>query len=92
MLWNHRWDHDKNPEALFRSLVKLADEGVDFRVAVAGENTRVDPREFTEACYLLGDRVVAPFRIHFTSMADTGLLACRRTRRLQALPPQNTSN
>ena len=58
VLWNHRWDHDKNPEALFRSLVKLADEGVDFRVAVAGENTRVDPREFTEACYLLGDRVV----------------------------------
>ena len=58
VLWNHRWDHDKNPEAVFRSLVKLADEGVDFQVAVAGENTRVDPREFTEACHLLGDRVV----------------------------------
>ena len=58
VLWNHRWDHDKNPEAVFRSLVKLADEGVDFQVAVVGENTRVDPREFTEACHRLGDRVV----------------------------------
>jgi glycosyltransferase involved in cell wall biosynthesis len=38
--------------------MKLAEEGVDFRLAIAGENTRVDPREFTEACHLLGDRVV----------------------------------
>ena len=58
VLWNHRWDHDKNPEAVFRSLTKLADEGVDFRLAIVGENSRVDPREFTEACRLLGDRVV----------------------------------
>ncbi|MEE2768424.1 MAG: DUF3524 domain-containing protein [Actinomycetota bacterium] len=58
VLWNHRWDYDKNPQAVFRSLTKLAEEGVDFRLAIAGENTRVDPREFTEACLLLGDRVV----------------------------------
>ena len=58
MLWNHRWDHDKNPEAVFRSLIELADEGVDFQLAVAGENTRVDPREFTEAFHRLGERVV----------------------------------
>ncbi len=59
VLWNQRWDHDKNPAAVFRSLGRLADEGVAFRVAVLGENVRVDPREFTEARDRLGDRVVA---------------------------------
>ncbi len=59
VLWNQRWDHDKNPAAVFRALGRLADEGVPFRVAVLGENVRVDPREFTEARDHLGDRVVA---------------------------------
>ncbi len=58
VLWNQRWDHDKNPVAVFHALGQLADEGVPFRVAVVGENFRVDPREFTEARTRLGDRVV----------------------------------
>lgn len=58
VLWNQRWDHDKNPTAVFNSLGRLAEEGVPFAVAVAGENERVDPREFTEAQDHLGDRVV----------------------------------
>ena len=58
VLWNQRWDHDKNPKAVFNSLGRLAEEGVPFAVAVAGENERVDPREFTEAQDHLGDRVV----------------------------------
>ena len=58
VLWNQRWDHDKNPGAVMAALLKLAGEGLDFKVAVAGENTRVDPREMTEARDQLGDRVV----------------------------------
>ena len=58
VLWNQRWDHDKNPTAVFNSLVRLAEEGLSFAVAVVGENERVDPREFTEAQDHLGDRVV----------------------------------
>ena len=58
VLWNHRWDHDKNPAAVFRALARLADEGLGFEVAIAGENVRVDPREMVEARSALGDRVV----------------------------------
>ena len=58
VLWNHRWDHDKNPAAVFRALVRLAAEGLGFEVAIAGENVRVDPREMVEARSALGDRVV----------------------------------
>jgi hypothetical protein len=58
VLWNQRWDHDKNPSAVFDALGRLADEGVAFSVAVVGENERVDPREFSVARERLGDRVV----------------------------------
>jgi|TARA_B100000959_G_scaffold286603_2_gene366047 glycosyltransferase involved in cell wall biosynthesis len=58
VLWNQRWDHDKNPGAVMKALLKLAAEDIAFRVAIAGENTRVDPREMTEAREQLGDRVI----------------------------------
>jgi glycosyltransferase involved in cell wall biosynthesis len=58
VLWNHRWDHDKAPRVVLDALVALAEEGVPFRVALAGENTRVDPREFHDARVALGERVV----------------------------------
>jgi len=58
VLWNQRWDHDKNPSAVFRALVKLADAGVPFEFALAGENQRVDPQEFDRVQQDLGERVV----------------------------------
>ncbi|MBN1202846.1 MAG: DUF3524 domain-containing protein [Anaerolineae bacterium] len=58
ILWNHRWEYDKNPRPFFKTLYRLADEGVPFRVALVGENTRQDPAEFGEARQRLGDRVV----------------------------------
>ncbi len=59
VLWNQRWDHDKNPKAVLDALCQLADAGLAFRVALVGENERVDPREFTDARDHLGDRVAA---------------------------------
>ena len=58
VVWNHRWDHEKRPERLFAALGHLADEGVAFRLALAGENLRVDPQEFDRIRQRLGDRVV----------------------------------
>jgi glycosyltransferase involved in cell wall biosynthesis len=37
MLWNHRWEFDKAPELFARTVRGLADEGVPFRLAIAGE-------------------------------------------------------
>jgi len=36
ILWNQRWEYDKDPETMLRALYALADEGVAFRVALAG--------------------------------------------------------
>ncbi len=43
VLWNQRWEYDKD-ETMLRALVCLADEGIPFRVALAGESTGCNPR------------------------------------------------
>lgn len=58
ILWNQRWEYDKNPAAFFRALYQLADEGVPFRVALCGQNFRRRPEEFDQARQRLGERVV----------------------------------
>ncbi|MEM9986001.1 MAG: DUF3524 domain-containing protein [Bacteroidota bacterium] len=48
ILWNHRWEQDKNPELFFRTLIKLAEAGLDFRLAVLGESYARSPAIFAE--------------------------------------------
>ncbi len=58
IVWNHRWEHDKDPEAFFDALATLAERGVPFRVAVCGERYREAPPIFESARRALGSRVV----------------------------------
>lgn len=58
VLWNQRWEYDKDPQTMLAALYALMAEGTPFRVALAGKNTRVDPVEFNEARERLGERLV----------------------------------
>jgi glycosyltransferase involved in cell wall biosynthesis len=58
ILWNQRWEFDKDPATMLAALYALVDEGLPYRVALAGENFRVQPVEFTEARERLGPRLV----------------------------------
>ncbi len=58
ILWNQRWEYDKDPVTMLRALYTLADEGWAFRVALAGQNFRMQPAEFEEARLRLGERLV----------------------------------
>ena len=58
ILWNHRWEYDKNPEAFFRAVYALADEGLDFGLVLLGESFRNQPAEFLEARERLPGRIV----------------------------------
>lgn len=58
ILWNHRWEFDKNPAQFFMLLDRLAGMGLPFRLALAGESFRQEPSEFLEARERFGDRVV----------------------------------
>ena len=57
VLWNQRWDHDKNPHAVFSALAQLADDGVAFTVALAGQNQRRNNPDFEWVHERLGDRI-----------------------------------
>ncbi len=58
IVWPHRWEHDKDPETFFRVVSGLADEGLDFEVAVAGQAFLETAESFVSAGRSLGDRLV----------------------------------
>jgi glycosyltransferase involved in cell wall biosynthesis len=58
ILWNHRWEHDKGPEEFFEALYELADRGVEFELAVLGEQFRQYPPVFDAARQRLGARII----------------------------------
>ena len=37
LLWNHRWEYDKNPKGFFEALFQLKKDGFKFKVAIIGE-------------------------------------------------------
>ncbi|MCX7706952.1 MAG: DUF3524 domain-containing protein [Anaerolineae bacterium] len=70
ILWNQRWEYDKDPDTMLQALYALADEGIPFRVALAGENFRLEPAEFVAARERLGTRLV-----HYGFAADDAAYA-----------------
>lgn len=58
VVWPHRWEHDKDPEAFLAAVHALAAEGLDFEVAVAGQSFRETEAMVAEAAAGLGDRLV----------------------------------
>jgi len=58
ILWNHRWEADKNPELFVESMIELHDAGYDFRVAITGENFQQEPSLFETARDKLGDKII----------------------------------
>ena len=58
ILWNHRWEFDKNPNDFFRALTILADRNVNFEVAILGECFSKKPDVFLEEKQKLGERIV----------------------------------
>jgi glycosyltransferase involved in cell wall biosynthesis len=58
IIWNHRWEFDKQPEVFFDALAELDRDGVPFRLALLGENSRSEARSFLDARRRYGPRLV----------------------------------
>ncbi len=58
ILWNHRWEYDKDPETFFKTLFVLQEKGMDFEVVILGENFSQQPEIFLEARRRLDKKVV----------------------------------
>ena len=49
ILWNQRWEYDKNPELFFETLFRLSEVGYPFRLAVCGQQLGKRPLIFQQA-------------------------------------------
>jgi len=58
IVWPHRWEHDKDPEAFFSAVGSLAEEGLDFEVVVAGQSFRETSEAMRTTARALGSRLV----------------------------------
>jgi glycosyltransferase involved in cell wall biosynthesis len=72
ILWNHRWEYDKDPETFLRAIYALADEGLDFGLLLLGRSYRNQPSEFLEARERLADRI-----LHFGYASDIATYGSR---------------
>jgi glycosyltransferase involved in cell wall biosynthesis len=59
IIWNHRWEFDKDPEAFFGALKTVAERGIAFRLAILGENFQACPQVFINAREDFSDQIVA---------------------------------
>ncbi len=71
ILWNHRWEADKDPEAFAQSLLQLAREGLDFRVAITGQRFGEMPAAFQKLQAQLPVRPDRPLRIEQLGYLDS---------------------
>ncbi len=58
IVWNHRWEHDKNPEEFFAVLRRVKDRGVSFKLVILGENFCNIPDCFSEAEKMFADELL----------------------------------
>lgn len=78
ILWNHRWEYDKNPKTVFLSLKELANEGLDFNIAVAGEYSPSSKEKIESLYEGLGQRIIhsgyLPKREYFSLLSKVDVV------------------
>ena len=58
ILWNHRWEYDKNPNLFFKILFDLNANDIDFQLIVVGENYQDYPEVFDVAKKELNSKII----------------------------------
>ncbi|SNY95987.1 tRNA-queuosine alpha-mannosyltransferase domain-containing protein [Halomonas sp. hl-4] len=89
ILWNHRWEYDKNPEDFFAVLYELSDQGVVFELAVVGQHFRHVPPIFAEAKQRLARHIVTwgpqPQERYQTELDKAGIVVSTTWHEFQGL-------
>ena len=58
IIWNHRWEFDKDPAGFFDALDAVSNQGGHFRLALLGENCQTVPKAFIRARERYGDKIL----------------------------------
>lgn len=89
IVWNHRWEYDKNPDDFFAVLFALSDAGVAFELAVLGQRFRQVPAIFAEAEQRLAKHIVAwgpqPEEAYRELLASAGIVVSTTWHEFQGL-------
>ncbi|WP_444994667.1 tRNA-queuosine alpha-mannosyltransferase domain-containing protein [Aliikangiella sp. IMCC44359] len=57
IVWNHRWEYDKQPQVFFDAMVMLKEEGYPIKLHVLGQSFRNVPEVFYEAKNMLSAEI-----------------------------------
>ncbi len=84
IVWNHRWEHDKNPEEFFEALSRLKEQGYDYRLIVLGQSFSCEPHCFQEARKSLAEKIqhfgYAPTRQAYIDLLQQGTIVVSTAR------------
>lgn len=58
ILWNHRWEHDKDPESFFSVLLDLHEHNIPFKLSVLGQSYEETPTIFQTIKTQLASHIV----------------------------------
>ncbi len=58
IIWNHRHEHDKDPDTVFRVLEGLHQRAVPFSLAILGKRFSTAPAAFNQARNVLADHII----------------------------------
>jgi len=58
ILWNHRWEYDKNPDLFFNTLFDIDKIGIDYDLIILGEKYSDYPKIFDEAKDKLKNKIL----------------------------------
>lgn len=71
ILWNHRWEFDKNPDLFLKTLIELKEEQVDFKLIMLGSAPKKVSSVFLEAKEVLSENIIQWGRVEtFNEYAD----------------------
>ena len=59
ILWNHRWEYDKDPETFFGVMFRLKEAGIPFQLIVLGEEKSTSPEIFKVAREKLKNEIIS---------------------------------
>ncbi len=58
IVWNHRWEDDKNPELFARTMLQLTNDRTPFQLAILGENVQPKRNPFEELRSTIPEHIV----------------------------------
>lgn len=89
VVWNHRWEHDRQPAMFADAMLRLANEGVTFRLALLGKRPQRVPEPLARLREALPSQIVAdgmlPGAAYRNLLAGAGIVVSTSRHEFQGL-------